>query len=173
MSPDNSANDVLNRNEVSPVTPSGLKVLSVLTFIGSALQLVGGLWNYFNAQRSYEGLDKMVEQMNSDSMPGWLKAMMGDPARMVEMITKSYQNRLPLVLLTLTAAALCFIGALQMRKLKKQGFLFYTIGELLPFLTQFIFIGAIGFSGIFFYIWIGITLLFILLYAMQRKSLVY
>ncbi len=174
MNQDNSANDVLNYNEnLTPQASTGLKALTILTFIGSSLQLIGGVWNFFSIQRSYEGLDKLVEQMNSDAMPAWAKSMLGDPAHIVELITKSYLNRIPIVLLTLVAVALCFIGAVQMRKLKKQGFLFYVIGELLPYLTTFIFIGAFSLSGIFFFIGVFISLLFILLYALQRKQLVY
>jgi hypothetical protein len=60
-----------------------------------------------------------------------------------------------------------------MRQLKKQGFLYYTIGELLPFLTQFLFIGAFAFSGFAMYFGSAIALLFIFLYTMQRKHLIY
>jgi len=156
-----------------PRMSSGLNILTILTFIGCALQFLSALWNYFSAERSFKQLDKLVEQMNSDALPGWAKSMMGDPANMVAMITKAYENRIPLVLMSLVAVGLCLFGALQMRKLKKQGFLFYTIGELLPFLSQVLFIGAFSFSGIFFYVFVAIALLFILMYAMQRKQLVY
>ena len=166
--------DVLQFDENNaPKLPSGLNVLTILTFIGCALQLLGTLWTFFNAKKSYDGIDKLTEQMNSGSMPGWAKSMMGDPETMIEMIRKTYENRIPIVLLSLVAVALCFYGALQMRKLKKQGFLLYTIGEVLPFLTQFLFIGAFAFSGFTMYFGIAIALLFILLYSMQRKHLVY
>jgi hypothetical protein len=165
--------DVLNFDTNSkPKLPSGLNVLTILSFIGCALQLIGSLYSFFTAKKSYEGLDKLTEQMNSENMPGWVKSMMGDPERMVKMITKSYENRIPIILLSLVAIALCFYGALQMRKLKKQGFLLYTIGELLPFLTQVLFIGAFSLSGFAMYFGIGIAALFILLYSMQRKYLV-
>lgn len=111
--------------------------------------------------------------MYSENMPGWVKSMMGDPENMIKMITKSYENRIPIVLLSLVAASLCLYGALQMRRLKKQGFLYYTIGELLPFLTQFLFIGAFAFSGFMMYFFIALAALFILLYSMQRKHLIY
>ena len=165
--------DVLNFDTNSkPKLPSGLNVLTILSSIGCALQLIGSLYSFFTAKKSYEGLDKLTEQMNSENMPGWVKSMMGDPERMVKMITKSYENRIPIILLSLVAIALCFYGALQMRKLKKQGFLLYTIGELLPFLTQVLFIGAFSLSGFAMYFGIGIAALFILLYSMQRKYLV-
>ena len=162
-------NEQNNRSQA----PMGLKVLTVLTFIGSIIQFCGALWNFFNAQKNFDGMDKLVEQINSDSMPSWVKSMIGDPAHLVETITKSYQNRIPIVLLTVIAASLCFYGALQMRRLRKQGFMFYTIGELLPFLTQFLFIGAFSLSGVLFTIMIGLSLLFILLYFMQRKNMLY
>jgi hypothetical protein len=97
---------------------------------------------------------------------------MGDPENMVTMITKSYENRIPIVLLSLVAVALCFYGALQMRKQKKLGFTLYVIGELLPFLTSFLFIGAFALTGFAMYFGTAIALLFILLYFLQRKHLV-
>ena len=173
MNQENTA-DVLNYDQNNkPKLSSGLNVLTILTFIGCAIQLLSGLWSFFTAQKSYEGIDKMVEQMKSDSMPAWAKSMMGDPEHIVEMITKSYENRIPIVLLTLASVALCFYGALQMRKLKKQGFIFYIIGEVLPYLTMALFIGMFTFSGFGMIIGVCITLLFILLYAMQRKKLIY
>lgn len=175
MNQDNAnGNDLLSNDDNAPrQASSGLKALTVLTFIGCSLQFIGAVWNFLNAEKSYKGLDKLVEQMNSDSMPAWAKSMMGDPEHIVQMITKSYENRIPLVLLSLVAVALCFYGALQMRKLKKQGFMIYTIGELLPFLSQFLFIGAFSFSGMFFFIGTGFAVLFILLYASQKKQLIY
>jgi hypothetical protein len=171
---ESSTTDVLNFDEHNkPKLPSGLNVLTILTFIGCAIQVLGSLWSFFTARSSYEKLDQLSQQMNSENMPGWAKSLMGDPENMVKMITKSYENRIPIVLLSLVAVTLCFYGALQMRQLKKQGFLFYTIGELLPFLTQFLFIGAFAFSGFAMYFGSAIALLFIFLYTMQRKHLIY
>lgn len=173
MNQENTA-DVLNYDQNNkPKLSSGLNVLTILTFIGCALQLLGSAWGFFSAQKSYEGMDKMIEQMNSDSMPSWAKSMMGDPEHLVEMITKSYENRIPIFLLSLAAVGLCFYGALQMRKLKKQGYLLYVIGEILPFLIQVLFIGTFTLTGMGMIVGACIALLFILLYTMQRKNLVY
>ncbi|MBK8521630.1 MAG: hypothetical protein WAT20_05300 [Ferruginibacter sp.] len=157
---------------IKPKIPSGLNVLTILTFVWCAVQLLSSLWGFISAKKSYDGIEKLSEQLNSENMPGWVKSMMGDPDTMIKMITKSYENRIPIVLMSVVAVALCFYGALQMRKLKKQGFLLYTIGELLPFLTQFLFIGAFAFAGFMMYFFIALALLFILLYSMQRKHLV-
>jgi len=173
MNQENTA-DTLNYDENNkPKLSSGLNVLTILTFIGCALQLLGSAYGFLTAQKNYEGMDEVIAQMNSPEMPGWAKSMMGDPEHFREMITKSYENRIPILLLSLVAVALCFYGALQMRKLKKQGYLLYVIGEILPFLVQVLFIGMFvltGATGIFF---ACIALLFILLYTMQRKNLVY
>jgi hypothetical protein len=173
MNQENTATDLNYDENNKPKLPSGLNVLTILSFIGCALQLLGGLWNFANAKKSYDEMDKVIEAMNSGSIPGWMKSMMGDPEQFRELMTKSYENRIPILLLSLVAIALCFYGVMQMRKLKKQGYLLYVIGEILPFLGQVLFIGMFtltGGTGIFF---ICITVLFILLYTMQRKHLVY
>jgi hypothetical protein len=58
-----------------------------------------------------------------------------------------------------------------MRKLKKTGFYIYLIGELLPWLTTFIFIGAIAFGGLAIIFGILFTAVFVILYATQLKYL--
>lgn len=173
MTPDPTTDMLTFDQNAKPKVPQGLNVLTILTFIGCAIQLLGSLWSFFTAKSSYDQLDKITSQMNSDEMPGFMKSMMGDPETFTKLITKTYENRIPILLLSLVAIALCFYGAMQMRKLKKQGFLFYTIGELLPFLSQFLFIGAFAFSGFAMYFGIAIALLFIILYSMQRKHLIY
>lgn len=173
MNPENQANDLLANEQETPKMSGGLNVLTILTFIGCALQFFGGIWSFLNAEKSYNEMDKVIAQMNSESMPAWAKSMMGTPEHYRELITKSFENRLPIMLMTLAAAILCFYGALQMRKLKKQGFPIYTVGELLPFVSQGLFIGFFSFSGMVFFILTAITLLFILMYFLQRKNLVY
>ena len=78
-----------------------------------------------------------------------------------------------ILVFSLVGIALCFYGAMQMRNLKKQGFIFYLIGELLPILAFAIFIGfgSIfgGVAAIFGFLFAAV---FIVLYATQRKNLV-
>lgn len=174
MSDQNTIQDSLNINEFDkPKLPTALNVLTILTFIGCALQLLGVVFGYVGAKKNLDEKDKILEQLNSGNMPGWAKSFMPEAAKYEEMVTKSYDNRMPILLLGLVAVALCFYGALQMRKLKKQGFLLYIIGQLLPFITTALFIGMFMFSGIGFTIGSAISVLFILLYMTQRKHLVY
>ena len=174
MSDQNTTVDSLNVNEFdNPKLPTGLNVLTILTFIGCALQLLGIVFGFVGAKKNYEEKDKVMAQLTSGEMPGWAKSFMPDMKNYEEMVTKSYENKLPIFVLGLVAVALCFYGALQMRKLKKQGFTFYVIGQVLPIATSALFLGMFAFSGIGFGIGIGLTVLFILLYLTQRKHMVY
>jgi len=119
------------------------------------------------------GLDKMEAAINSpdyENMPALAKKFMSPEA--LEVARKSYENRVPINLISLIGIGLCFFGALQMRQLKMQGYYLYLVGEIIPLIGMAIFIGIgslTGFSGI---IAIGFTLLFVLLYTAQRKHLV-
>ena len=174
MSDQISTSDSLNINEFDkPKLPTALNVLTILTFIGCALQLLGVVFGFMGAKKNLDEKDKVMAQMTSGEMPSFLKSMMPDMKHYEEMVTKSYENRIPILILGLIAVILCFYGALQMRKLKKQGYLLYVIGELMPLLSSALFLGMFAFSGVGFAIGGGITVLFILLYTTQRKHLVY
>jgi hypothetical protein len=163
----------LNQNmgmpDDKPSLPSGLNILTILTFIGSGLSLLSSLYNFANAK---SGLDKMEETINSpnyESMPAFAKKFLSPEA--LETARKSYENRVPLTLIGLIGIALCVYGAIQMRKRKMQGYYLYIIGELIPLVATVIFIGMGALSGFMGIIVVCFTLLFVLLYTAQRKHL--
>ena len=161
--------DQLNfEDEVKPKLSTGLNVLTILTFVGSGLGIIGGIYSFISAEKSYQAILKA--QDNLADAPGWAKGMIGPEA--LEMAKKTMENKWPILLLTLVGAALCIYGALEMRKLKKQGFILWLAGELLPVLGLIIFIGVGSFKG-FAAIGMVFPILFIILYAVQRKNLVY
>jgi hypothetical protein len=166
--------DSLSMDEFDkPSLPGGLNVLTILTFIGSAFQIIGTIFGFVRAQKTFEEKDKMMAQLNSAQMPKWAKAFMPNMDNYEELVTKSFENKWPIFILGLLSFAFCLYGAIQMRKLVKQGFLFYVIGSLLPFVSSILFIGFFAFSGFGFAFGTGITLLFILLYALNRKHLIH
>jgi hypothetical protein len=144
--------------------PDTLNVLTILSFIGCGLQLLGSLWAFISAQSSYDTLND-PEKM--EKLPSWAR---GGPDA-VEDARKFLENKVPVLLLGLVAIALCLFGAIQMRQWKKSGFTFYTIGELLPFLTGYIFIGQSTVVGGRAMIGVVIAAVFIILYATQLKHL--
>jgi len=170
MSNDISERDTLDTNDFDrKKLPSGLNVLTILSFIGCAIQFLGSLWAFYSAKTNYEQKDKMMEQMKSGNAPGWAKSMMPDE----ETLLKSFENRLPILIISLVAIFLCFYGLLQMRKLQKQGYLFYVIGEVLPFVSLVLFIGTFAITGTAVIVSAAIALLFIIMYTTYRKDLVY
>ncbi len=122
--------------------PEMINVLTILTFIGSGLGIIGSIWTFAKARASYDA----ISSMNLDQLPDVAKRMMGsDP---VETARKAFENRIPILLLGLIGCGLCIYGAIQMRQIKKTGFTLYTIGELLPIIANIILLGS-GATGPF------------------------
>ena len=106
------------------------------------------------------------EQM--EDAPSWMKSMMGPD--MLELSRKMYESRMPVLLIGLLGSILCLYGAIEMRKLKKQGYPLWLAGEILPIIGMGVIIGKASFSGLS-----AISLLFpavfIILYTVYRKEL--
>jgi hypothetical protein len=145
--------------------PETLNVISILTFVGSGIAILGQLYSFFKAQSTY---DQIVQNQDKlDQAPDFVKKMMGsDP---VGMARKTLETRTPMLILILVASALCIYGALQMRQLKKIGFPIYVIGEILPFIAYYIFIGSMPVFSLAFGVLIAGA--FIIMYATQRKHM--
>lgn len=174
MSEITHSNDSLNPSDFGKEPlPSGLNVLTILSIIGCVFAFGAALYGFTSAKKTYETKDEVIKQMQSPDMPAFAKAMMPSQENFEQLATNSYENRVPILILSIVSAALCLYGVLQMRKRKKQGFLFYTIGELLPFAILALFIGSAALSGFAFIMSTFFALLFIILYYFQRKHLVY
>ena len=149
--------------------PTGLNVLTILTFIGCAFGFISAIYGFVTSKKTYETMKETIESGKMDDAPSWAKGMMSP--EMLGMYQKMHENRLPIMILTLVATALCLYGAMEMRKLKKQGYTFWLIGELLPFGTTVLFIGMTAFSG-FGLLAALIPVIFIILYTVNKKYLV-
>lgn len=156
------------REEDKPTLSSGLNVLTILTFIGSGIALLSAFWTYFTVEKSYQTILKAQENMGD--APAFVKSFMGP--EMLENARKSVENKLPILILTVVGAALCIYGAMEMRKLKKQGFILWLAGEILPIAGTAIFLGFALFKGLAA-LFLLIPVAFIILYAVQYKNLVY
>ena len=168
MSQETNPNDSLNEFD-KPKLPSSLNVLTILTIIGSVLGLISSCYSFFTAKKSYDTMKEALDSGKMDDAPKWARSMMSP--EMVGMLKKAYENRLPILVLSLVAIALCLYGALEMRKMKKQGYTFWLIGEILPIATMAIFMGTAAFSG-FGLLASLFPLVFIILYTVNRKYLV-
>ncbi len=164
-----STKDVLNYDEQNvPKLTTGLNVLTILTFIGCAYELYSTVNNFISGRKALEDFEKSQEKL-ADA-PAWAKKLASPEVH--EVMVKSLDNKVPLIIIGLVSIALCVYGAIEMRKLKKQGFTFWLIGEILPYIGVVIFIGGVFFKTFLVYFTI-VPVIFILLYFFQRKNLVY
>lgn len=151
-----------------PALPSSLNVLTILTFIGCAIGLIFTLATSAINKWLLGFMDKAISSGQELSAKDLADMEKGRAA-----IEKVQANLVPLIVVGLVSVALCFIGALWMRKLKKDGFWMYTAGEILPVISGFILIGTAQYTGVMSYVLgLGIPALFIILYSLQRKHLV-
>jgi hypothetical protein len=158
--------DFLTQDEPKKL-PDMLNVLTILTFIWSGISVLLALYGFANARAAYEQMVKMQDKM--DQAPSFMKSFMGpDP---VGTSLKMLENRVPITIMSLVGIGLCFYGALQMRRLKKMGFSLYILGDIVPFISSYIFFGATALGGFGFMFSIAIIAIFILLYATQLKHM--
>ncbi len=155
-------------NEGKPKLPTGLNVLTILTFVWSAYELFSNVRNFLGGAESLAKLEKAQEQMQS--APAWVKRFAGP--EMMEILQRSIENRIPLLIINLIAVSLCVFGAIEMRKLKKQGYWLWLIGEIFPYVGAVIFIGGAFFNSIIAF-FVVFPIIFIILYTTQRKNLIY
>ncbi len=146
--------------------PGMLNVLTILTIIGCVFYYLSAIWGFFSAGMYREQMAEMENMDMEDSpMGGLLKGS-------VEMMEKTYEYRYILLVSGLLFTTLCLIGALQMRKLKKSGYLLYVIGELAPILVSAFIMGFSILGGFGIIMGAAIPVLFVILYTTQRKYLV-
>ncbi len=162
-----TTNDLLNYDDNRNVTklPSGLNVLTILTFIGCA---IFGLFTLFTPMINkflLGFIDKAASSGQELSAKQLAEMEKGRAA-----LELANQNMIPLMAIGMAGIILCFVGALWMRKYKKDGYWMYIAGELTPVLGSFLIMGTAQYTGVSsILIGIGIPVLFVILYTMQRK----
>jgi len=153
-----------------PVLSSGLNVITILTIIGSIVSLLSSVWTFISAKKSYESLRATMESGSLDNAPKWVRGML--TPEMLETTRKMLENKFPLLIVGVLGSLLCLYGALEMRKFKKQGYMLWLVGEILPMIVLFLLIGSNAFAG-----WSLISLLFpiifIILYTLYKKELLF
>ncbi|WP_298389889.1 hypothetical protein [Hydrotalea sp.] len=156
-----------------PIEPKygSLKVLTILTFIGSALAIFSGIYQYFSAEKNLAAMEKLMNSPDFAKMPDFAKSFYSPEA--MELMRKAAANKLPILVVTLIGALLCILGAIDMRKLKMQGYYMWLIGEIFPVMATVILLGVASVTGWTAYFGYAFLLLFIILYTTQRKYLIY
>ena len=160
--------DLLTYNDDGKaIMPSGLNVLTILTFIGC------GIFGLITLclPMLYKFFLGVMEKTKASGKEFSAKEL-EDMAKAKAMLELSIQNVVPAMVIGLTGIVLCLIGALWMRKYKKDGYWIYVTGELAPIIASAIIMGTAQFSGVWGVLGgIGIPVLFVVLYTLQLKYL--
>lgn len=168
MTQETTPDAIILDEEGKPKIPSGLNVLTILTFIGCA---VFGLLTLLMPV-IYKFLLNLMDKAASSGKEFTEKELadMEKGRAAIELVTN---NMVPMMIIGLVGIVLCFLGALWMRKFKKDGYWLYVAGELMPLIAGFFILGSKQYTGVSSYIFgIGIPVLFVILYTMQRKYLI-
>ncbi|UAY52655.1 hypothetical protein [Ferruginibacter albus] len=147
--------------------PGNLNALTILTFIGCAVGLIFTLATPYLMKFSLNMMNKAME--NPDNVNAKQMAQMQEARPAMEAVMN---NSTSIIIVGIIGIALCFIGALNMRKLKKDGFIFYVLGQIIPLVGSYIILGKYAFSDWKSFIGILIPIVFIVLYANHRKYMV-
>lgn len=162
----------MNTSAPTSTRPTLLTVLCILSFIGGAWAIIGGIINLTTDQNAavLEAQAKMEEARSQmgDEASGMVGGFM-DGA--MEMAQKSAENAVPMGIVTIVLAAISLYGVWQMWNLKKSGFYLYTVAALLGLAVPLFFLGAsmmalmtVGMAGFF-------SVVFIILYAVNLKHM--
>lgn len=151
-------------SDMKPPLPGSINVLTILTFIGCGIGALFGVAGFWLISFSLRMMDKAAENGTMTEKQAT------DMAKQRPKLELMLANKWPLILITLVGVALCLYGAIQMRKLKKEGFYVYVLGQVVPFIASGLLIGfATQFNGVMSYIFACIPVIFIILYANQLK----
>ena len=105
--------------------PAFLKVLCILTWVGSGIGLISGLLAIIGSSAS----ESVIRSLGDATLDGTMENM-----KMIQ-----YAG--------LACTVLCIIGSVMMWQLKKAGFFIYLIGEVAPLALSFILLGSLASTG--------------------------
>ena len=53
--------------------PADINVLTILTYIGCAIGLLGGIYSFISSEKSYKTLEELQASGKMDEMPGFME----------------------------------------------------------------------------------------------------
>ncbi len=164
---DNNTNDSLDSYNVpTDVLPKNLNILTILTFIGCGILGLFTLLTPVILNFTTKIMDKALTG-GTELSPEKMKDL--DKSR--QLIELQQANMIPIVATGLIGIAMCLVGAIMMRKLKKDGFWYYVGGQVLPIVASVALMGMAQFTSPWSYVGLLIPVIFIYLYHTQRKFL--
>lgn len=164
-----TTNDVLNYDApVKTPLPSSLNVLTILTYIGCGILGLFTLLTPVILKFSKDMLEKATSSGQELTDKQMAEIQKGQAAMELTQI-----HMVPLMIIGMVGIILCFVGAMWMRKLKKDGYWVYVAGEIAPVIGGILIMGTAQYNGVSsIFLGLVIPVVFVTLYTLQRKYLV-
>jgi hypothetical protein len=168
--------NIFENEVIPPVRPVFLKVLCMLTFIGSGYNIINSAITYFNADTIAKVFVDVKTKMDHDVS----KEKKAKDSTEINMVTNIMKNASAIstpeslrktAIGNFVTSIMCLSGAILMWRLRRIGFYLYVLGTIIGIILPFYLFGSnfltnlsAGFMG-----FIGI--LFVIFYAMNLKSM--
>jgi len=168
--------NIFENEKIPPQRPVFLKVLCMLTFIGSGYNIINSAVTYFKADAISKVFVDVRTKMDDDLAK---KKRSRDTGKVVLItnimnnasVISTPENLRKTAIGNVITSSLCLLGAILMWNLRRMGFYIYTLGTIIGIIIPFYLFGSnfltnlsAGFLG-----FIGI--LFVIFYAMNLKSM--
>lgn len=158
-----------------PQRPTFLKVLCILTFIGSSYAIISGTITYFNANVIANEVVKAKSEINQDAQNktknnGKESAFASKVAKNMAAMTDP-DNLRKSSLGSIISSLFCLVGAFLMWRLNRNGFYSYVFGTIIGIAVPFYVFGNNFFTALSVGVTALIGILFVIFYAMNLKSM--
>ncbi|MDB5221732.1 MAG: hypothetical protein JWN83_399 [Chitinophagaceae bacterium] len=170
---------VQNINELeitAPQRPVFLKVLCILTFIGSGYGIINSAVTYFKADTISKIFVDAKIKTNED-LANKKNAGKPEKVRLIgnimnqASIMSTPENLRKAAIGNIITSMLCLFGAILMWNLRRMGFYIYTIGTIISIILPFYMFGSNFLTNISTGLLGFIGILFVIFYAMNLKSI--
>jgi hypothetical protein len=165
-----------NQESTPPLVPRFLKIICYLTIFGSIYMIFTSLSAISSPETVSQAMSKSIE----DWQEIFQKSMQSDPRAeqkfdeiLVDLSNaNTSRNMRDNSFFSLVSNVLTLIGAWLMLRLKKRGFHFYFLGNIIAVIAPLLVFGSGNFLGISYAVFAGTTGgLFTLLYALKIKHM--
>ena len=151
--------------------PTFLTVICILTFIGSGLSLLSNGISLVNGKLTEEQLEDRIYEISKTydkDGPEFQKVI---TKKSIELQQLNNENFYAITSTNFFVALLALVGAFMMFKLDRRGFGIYILAQIIPIVVSFIYFGNNIVSTITSVILIFISLIFIIMYAVNLKHM--
>jgi hypothetical protein len=168
--------NIFDNEIITPQRPVFLKVLCMLTFIGSGYNIINSAVTYFKADAISKifvdvrsEMDKDLSEKKNAKDTGEVKLVTNIMNTASEISTP--ENLRKTAIANFATSIICLTGAILMWKLRRTGYYLYVLGTIIGIIIPFYLFGANFLTNISAGVMGFIGILFVIFYAMNLKSM--